>query len=614
MKFQSVRHFLAVGLRIIRLPSVSLSASALFCLLLTACVGGAPVGDASSENLSSQQVDNGSDAATAADELIVTQTGEVDNHSTNPEFIYNYLAAQIARQRRDFSTAHDSMKKAAELSGDYRVVGEAIRLAHQVNDYESAIELSKLLGTIQPDNHLAVLSEASALFRSGRSDDALAVLVDLSVAQDVGDESVLQEVAIMVARQEREGVEGLLDSIESKAADAGDSHQLWMLAALTASRSERMDRFKSSINKSLQALPSWETAAILKLTHLSEDDLRDDFVAFAQNHIESFPEHHRFTVQYARLLVGGDDLDNAIRYLQQVLEADPGNLDASYTAALVYLELEQIDDARPLLENYLAAVPDNDQVKIYLADIFRDQQEFEEASRLLRQIRSEQFYLDAQIALSRVIALQSDVEAGARYMRRIDAQNEEQAVRLILAQDILFRDFDRLDRSKEILDEAIDRMPDQPRLLYNRGLLAAQMNLLEIHEADMRSVIELQPENAHAYNALGYTLADQTNRFDEALDLIVQALELAPDDPFILDSMGWIQYRIGNNTDAIDYLERAIDNRKDAEIAAHLGEVLWVEDRKSEARTIWSQGLEWDPKNKTLIDTMDRFLASDSAI
>jgi Flp pilus assembly protein TadD len=131
--------------------------------------------------------------------------------------------------------------------------------------------------------------------------------------------------------------------------------------------------------------------------------------------------------------------------------------------------------------------------------------------------------------------------------------------------------------------------------------------LVDKHEADMRRLIELEPDNAHAYNALGYTLADQTDRLDEALVLIERALVLLPEDPFILDSLGWVHYRLGNNDLAREYLQRAIDLRMDAEIAAHLGEVLWMDGERDQARTVWQRGHEDDPDNSVLRETLRKF-------
>ena len=159
-----------------------------------------------------------------------------------------------------------------------------------------------------------------------------------------------------------------------------------------------------------------------------------------------------------------------------------------------------------------------------------------------------------------------------------------------------------------VLNAALADLPDDVELLYARGLITAHMDLLDVHERDMRRLIELKPDHAHAYNALGYTLADRTTRYEEARALIEKALSLKPNDPFILDSMGWVHYRLGNRDQARDYLQQAIDLRLDPEIAAHLGEVLWMMDRHEEARAVWKRGESIDIKNKTLRETLRKFV------
>ena len=356
-----------------------------------------------------------------------------------------------------------------------------------------------------------------------------------------------------------------------------------------------------------------ETASITKLTHLSRVD-DDQFSDFAKEYIADYPEHSRFRTQYARVLLQKDQIEEALAELETALFHQDDLPDALYTAGLVNLDQGNYDKARPLLESYLEQDTGNDQIRLYLAQAYFELDELELASEQLRTINSAQYYFEAQISLAKVIAKQTDVDSGVRFLNRIDTREQQQKIRLILEQDLLYRNYEKFDQAKQILDDALQTRPANPDLLYNRGLLAAEMDLLDVHEKDMRALIEIQPENAHAYNALGYTLADQTDRFDEAFELIKKALELSPDDPFILDSMGWVHYRKGNYEEAINYLRQALDYKEDAEIAAHLGEVLWLSGSKQEAREIWKLGKEWGPENETLIETLERFTPNDSSI
>jgi tetratricopeptide (TPR) repeat protein len=158
-----------------------------------------------------------------------------------------------------------------------------------------------------------------------------------------------------------------------------------------------------------------------------------------------------------------------------------------------------------------------------------------------------------------------------------------------------------------VLDRALQKTPDSTDLLYDHAMMAEKLDRMDVLEANLRKVIQIKPDYAHAYNALGYTFADRNTRLPEAYDLIDRALKLAPDDPFIIDSMGWVLYRLGKNEESLGYLKRAFDLRPDPEIAAHLGEVLWSAGQHDEARKVWNMALKGDPDNTVLVTTVKKF-------
>jgi tetratricopeptide (TPR) repeat protein len=194
----------------------------------------------------------------------------------------------------------------------------------------------------------------------------------------------------------------------------------------------------------------------------------------------------------------------------------------------------------------------------------------------------------------------------ARCWRSRAAKNDAQNVRLIQAQAELLRDSKQHAAAFEVLSDGLKRFPDSADLLYDRAMVAEKLDKLDVLEADLRRVIGLRPDDAQAYNALGYTLADRTNRLAEAVTLLDKALVLAPQDPFILDSVGWAQYRSGNLARAQEFLERAYKARPDPEIAAHLGEVLWARGQREAAGMLWQTGLQSHPQNELLLETLRR--------
>ena len=532
-----------------------------------------------------------------------------DPSSLSAEVLYELLRGAIANQRQQPEVALDAFSRAAYLTRDKRINSNAIQLALHTKDYQKAIDLSRLLLITEPDNFRVQLALARAQIGNEKTSEASETLFHLAKSQSIGQEAVLQEIATLIARQPpaiSAELQLQFEKLTTEKADIGLG-QTTLTAALIASRREQREKFRTLLNQSLLVHPGWEVAAILKLTDLFETDSEA-----AKNWVEQFlmdhPSAESVRIQYARLLIDLNNLEQSLAQLEIVLEQNPQSGDALYIAAVINMDLEKPAIAEALFKRFIEKNKNGDQARLYLADILLSQQRYDEAGHLLRQVQSQRHYVDAQIQLGKIVAERFNIDDAMRYMENIDVYSQQDAIKVILEQNIMLQDANMVERSLSILTEALGRWPDQPDLLYNRGLLAAQNNYLEIVEHDMRRLIELEPDHAHAYNTLGYTLADQTDRYDEALALVSKANEFLPDDAFILDSMGWVYYRLGNLQLALEFLERALSVRQDAEIAAHLGEVLWVLGEQQKAEDIWRKGMEWAPENETLQKTMGKFL------
>jgi tetratricopeptide (TPR) repeat protein len=199
-----------------------------------------------------------------------------------------------------------------------------------------------------------------------------------------------------------------------------------------------------------------------------------------------------------------------------------------------------------------------------------------------------------------------DFDGLAQLMTSLRREHAEDAIGLYLAEAEILRDSGRYEASFELLGRALGEYPEDNNLLYARGLAAEKLDLLDILEQDLRAIIATDPENGHALNALGYTLADRTDRYQEALGYLTKAIALLPDDSAVLDSMGWIKYRLGDLDVSLEYLRRAYEQSPDPEIAAHLSEVLWSSGKHDEARELWRQANEENPENEFLLDVKGR--------
>ena len=229
-----------------------------------------------------------------------------------------------------------------------------------------------------------------------------------------------------------------------------------------------------------------------------------------------------------------------------------------------------------------------------------------QALKWYRAVQGGDQLIPAQLAEANVLARQGQIKDAREALRRIVPESLGQRVQLTLAEAQMLRDAKDFQAAFDVIGEALAKTPDTPDLLYDQALIAERLGRFDVTEKNLTRVIEIRPDHAHALNALGYTLADRNQRLDEAYKFIDSALKLAPDDPYILDSMGWVFFRMGQPDKALEYLQRAWKLKPDAEIGAHLGEVLWVRGQREEARRIWDEALKLGPDNESLLGTVKR--------
>jgi tetratricopeptide (TPR) repeat protein len=251
---------------------------------------------------------------------------------------------------------------------------------------------------------------------------------------------------------------------------------------------------------------------------------------------------------------------------------------------------------------------DHDAVRLQLGEVNEERKRYDEALKWYAAVAPGPRYINAQGRYAGVLAKQGKLAEARRHLQEVSPKTPQERVQLIQAEAQLLREAGAYQEAFDLLGGALEKLPDNAELLYDQAMVAEKVNQLEVLEGNLRKLIKQRPDHAHAYNALGYTLADRNVRLTEARTLIETAHKLAPEDPFILDSMGWVMFRLGDLKQAVSYLERAYAQRPDAEIAAHLGEVLWAQGNRARAQKIWSEALKEHPESDILRETMKRFL------
>ena len=352
--------------------------------------------------------------------------------------------------------------------------------------------------------------------------------------------------------------------------------------------------------------PDWELAALFEARLLQKTSVsaaRERLAAYLKRN----PKAREARMSYARALVAEQKLPEAHAEFQRLLTEFPDNPDVVYAVGLLAFQLNDYPAARQSLERLLTMnFRDRNTLRLYLGQIAEEEKKLPDALRWYGEVTRGEQYLNAQLRYAQVLAKQGNLEGARSHLRQIGAANAQQKGQLVLAEAALLRDAKREREAFDLVAGALGEQPDNPDLLYDYAMLAEKIDRIDAMETSLRKLIVLRPDHAHAYNALGYSLADRNQRLPEAKQLIEKGLSLAPNDAFILDSMGWVFYRMGDNKTAIEYLRRAFAMRPDAEIAAHLGEVLWANGERAEAEKIWSDAMRQYPGNEVIASTIKR--------
>ena len=552
------------------------------------------------ENTATEETSTGKAAA-------VADSSDAPDVPLTEDILYDILVGEIAGQRGQFDTAVESLGRAAKKTRDPRLAERATRAAVSAKRYEDALLYAQLWVELRPKSEEAHERVASTLMALQRPLQAALHFENmLALAADEKSRGrVYRRVGAVLGRQQdRVAAIEVMRTLVDK--NKENAHAHFALAYL-AVRTDDLDVAVESATEALRLKPDWDEAALFKAGILvsQKDDVEAQ--AFYEKYLVGHPDSVKVRLNYARYLVDIKQWEKARSQFLQVLKDSPEDADALYASGLLSLQTQRLDDAAKYLEAAVKLRPENQQTRIYLGQVAEEKKDYAEAARWYNEVILGEHYFEAQTRLAVVIARQGDLEGARRRLHEIEARSDEQRVHLYLAEEQVLREAKKHKEALTVLDGALDAIPADKDLLYARALIEEKLGLVELTERDLRLVLQQEPENAQALNALGYTLADRTERYDEALELIQRALTLKPEDPFILDSMGWVQYRLGNNEEAIKYLRQALSIRNDAEISAHLGEVLWVTGDRKQARTIWNEAIGNTPDSDILRGVIRKF-------
>ena len=521
------------------------------------------------------------------------------------QMLYEFLLGEIAAQRGSPALAAQTYVELAKRTRDPRVARRAVEVANFARMPELALTAARLWheadsGAAQPIQAITAL-----LVSAKRVDEAEPYLAKLLATDgNAAANGFMQLGRLLAGNPDAAANLRLVQKLAERHRSLPQAH--FALAQAAAAANDPTLAL-AEIRRAAELRPDWATAAVYE-SQLLQRRAPAEAAKRLAGYLEKYPDERDVRLNLARVLVLDKRYPEARAEFERILARHQNDTDAIYAVALLAFQVKEYGVAEANMKRLLdLGYRDPNGVRYTLGQIAEEQKDWTRAIEWYHGIQRGENAMPARMRTASAMAKQGKLEAARAFLRSVAVTGEPQRVQLLVAESQLLREANMHREAFELLGQALEKAPEQPDLLYDHALTAEKLDRFDVLEASLKKLIELKPDHAHAYNALGYSFAERNIRLPEAKKLIERALELSPGDFFIIDSMGWVLYRMGDLKGAAEQLRRAWSGRPDGEIGAHLGEVLWTLGDREEARRIWQEAMQANPENETLQKTLKRF-------
>ena len=524
-----------------------------------------------------------------------------------PETLYLLLSAEIAAQRGRYDITLVNYLKAAKQSRDQVVIERAMRIAQSLNGDNAQKQLAELWLDIDPDN---LQAHRISAIQAVKGNDLQTAIHHMERIMDQGGDADFDSLAALAANlppEQQQELLALYNEMSDRHPDTPElEYSIALLLKVTGQPQQALDRLEPL----LQENANFQPAIILKGDLLYQTDQKSSALDYLLTNTRRFPGNRQMGTLYGRMLINEGELQAAQDEFNRLVKRYPDTPGLRLSHALVALENGQTDLARQELTQLAEQGHHTSEANYYLGRIEDQASNTEQAIGYYQSVEQGNYYFPALARASSLLAENGQLEDAIDRIRRLREANPRQAENFWLLEVNLLLDQEQQQQALSTATEALEEHPDNIEIRYARAMLYDGIGRPADAEADLKQIIEQEPENAVALNALGYILTTRTDRLREARGYIEKALRLDPDNPAILDSMGWVLFLEGQLEPALDYLSRAWAAFPDPEVAAHYGEALWMNGAEEQARIIWQEGLEQDSDHEVLRETIDRLTNS----
>jgi Flp pilus assembly protein TadD len=544
------------------------------------------------------------DDAPAADQ-------HLPNVALSSDLLYRLLKAEIEFRKGHWQAPYLAMMAAAQQTRDPRLAQRATEMALSAKQGEPTLAAIRLWRELAPDSEEAAQYYLGFVILSDKLAEAEPIfskrLRDASHAER--GLAMFQVQQFMARAKDKAGAAAMTERLMAPYAGTMEAH---VVLAQSAFARGAVELAVKEARAALAIKPDSEIA-VLTLAQVTEDEA--SVAAVLAQFLAANPEAREVRAAHARVLVNRKQYDLARQEFLALLKGQPDNLGTLYALGIMSLQLNDQAGAEGYFTRFadvLAAHPDaeRDGAKVFviLSQLAEERGDLKGAMQWLDRVEDgeDNAWFNAQLKRAQLMGKQGDLKGARKLLAGLHAGQASEQAQVVLTEGQILRDAGQQEQAYALMRAGVAKYPKNADLLYDFALLAEKTGRLDVMEKSLREVMAQAPDNHHAYNALGYSLAERNVRLQEALALIDKALKLAPGDPFIMDSMGWVQYRLGNLSAAESQLRQAYALRNDPEIAVHLGEVLWQKGQKADAQKLWREARAKDPKNDTLKNTLAR--------
>ncbi len=528
--------------------------------------------------------------------------------SEESDLLFNILSAEMAGRRGLVGIASKNYFEAATATDDPRVTERAVKLALVGRDWQLADLASARWVQLAPENVEAWQYRAQSSMQQKDIETASAAMEQVVTLSDGEPGEVIPSLVDSILRQsDAEMGSELLQKLADRFPGSADAH--YGIGRFAMSKGERdlaLEAFERALVIDPNNVDTLLSMARLKLIAGEGDAALEPIVAY----IDRTPDDLSAQLGYARLLIDSGKVDRAADHLDVVARQFPTDADALYTIGLLALDIKRVNSAESYLETVVSLDKYQDDAYYYLGRISDSRRDYQQAILRYQGVQAGDNFFDAQIRAAELYGLVGDIDNSRKLFATLRTYTDDKSlqIEMINSESRMLNVNDKYEESLQVLTGGLDQYQNDPKLLYSRALVAERLDQQELFESDLKTVIEVQPDNGYAMNALGYFLADRNERLDEAEKYLKRAYELHPEDAAITDSLGWLYYRQARFEESIELLQKAYALMPDSEIAAHLGEVLWVSGDQSKATQVWEEALREAPDDDLLNTVMKKYI------